>query len=347
MACQLAWRFAILAAVAFCVQGCGTTRDRLPGFGAVSPGTDVSQDAAEAVDLPVSRRDHPRIVALSGGGPDGAFGAGYLVAQAADGCPPPDIVTGVSIGALVGTLAFVGDAQSLRHLFAEGGAARLAPSVNPLRAAFAGSLSSGEAYRRLIADFVTPEVIAKVAADHADGRRLYVATTDFDAMRMQVWNMGRIANLPEPWAQDLFHNILLGSASIPGVYPPVRLPGIAGSARLHVDAGSTGQVFLPVLPSGSRRPQVQVIFNNGLEGDPPLQQISVLGTVQRGLSTLIRAQSRQQVELARAMVKVSDGTVDVASIPATKPVARIQDFAPQGMAATFETGRRLARADGC
>ncbi|QEE46693.1 hypothetical protein FVA81_19710 [Rhizobium sp. WL3] len=343
----MGWSVARLAIVALCVHGCGVSHERLPRSEGIFQRADVSQDEADAVDLQTSRRNRPYIVALSGGGPDGAFGAGYLSALESAGCLSPDIVTGVSIGALVGTLAFAYEREALRRLFAEGEAKRLVPSLSPIRAIFTGAVSSGEAYHTLVADFITTDVIAQVAEEHRRGRRLFVATTDFDAMRMRVWNMGLIARIPGPDAEDLFRNVLLASASIPGIYPPVRLPANPGSVRLHVDAGTTGQVFIPELPHGSIRPRLRIIFNNRIEGDPPLRLLSLLGTVQRGLSTLLRAQSRHQIDLARARSKQIGGTVEVAAIPAAEPVAKLQDFSQKGMAETFALGDRMARSDGC
>ncbi|MDZ4842871.1 MAG: patatin-like phospholipase family protein [Hyphomicrobium aestuarii] len=337
-------RMVILAlSCALALQGCGPAREQvLLGVTAVAA-PDVWFQAEAAIVLPRALRDRSKVLALSGGGPDGAFGAGYLTARAEAGCSAPDIVTGVSIGALIATLVFASQEYALRSLFAEGGFAQTSPSVNPLRAITMGTVADGETYRKLVAQTMDRNLIALVAAEHRKGRRLYVATTDLDAMRMTAWDMGAIANLPGTGKMALFHDVIIASASIPGVFPVVPLPNGDGSARLHVDGGVTGQVFVPVLPPTAKRPQVRIIFNNGLSGDPPISRLEALPTVQRGLSTLIRAQSRQQVELARIRAKVAGGQVDAVSIPPDAPVARLQDFSARAMAATFELGRQIGQ----
>lgn len=330
------------AATLLVATACGP--DTRPALDALPDNTPrMAQDADKALDLPAHLRVGPNILALSGGGPDGAFGAGYLVARPRSGCDRADTVTGVSIGALIGTLAFAGETRALEGLFAEGGATRLAPTFSAARALLAGSLSDGAAYRSLLGDLVTDRLIARVAAEHRQGRRLYVATTDLDAMRMTAWDMGRIA---VGGRDQLFRAVLLASASVPGAYPVVWLPDARGTERPHVDGGATGQIYVPVL-SGTSRPSFRLVFNNGLGSDPPLARHGLLATVQRSLSTLLRAQTRQQIALARAAAAKSEGQVSVAAIPPGAPIARLQDFSAEAMAATFARGARAASQDGC
>ena len=78
--------------------------------------------------------------------------------------------------------------------------------------------------KRLIAKEVTPELLAAVAEGHKAGRRLFVATTNLDASRGVVWNMGAIAARGDEAALKLFRDILLASTAIPG-------PVSAGSDR--------------------------------------------------------------------------------------------------------------------
>ncbi|MBX9926144.1 MAG: patatin-like phospholipase family protein, partial [Hyphomicrobiaceae bacterium] len=135
----------VIRCIAFvlALQACGPAREQVLLTGSTIAAADLSFRAEEATKLPRSLRDRPKVLALSGGGPDGAFGAGYLTARAEADCSVPDVVTGVSIGALIATLAFARQEGSLKSLFAEGGFARAYPSVNPLRAIISGAISDG------------------------------------------------------------------------------------------------------------------------------------------------------------------------------------------------------------
>ena len=101
--------------------------------------------------------------------------------------------------------------------------------------------------RELIGKYVTEMVIRSVALAHQTGRRLYIGTTDLDVGRLVIWNMGAIAASNKPEADNLFRNILLASASIPILLPPVYIPVEVGDEiyeEMHVDGGVATQVFL-------------------------------------------------------------------------------------------------------
>src|SRR5712691_3826972 len=168
----------------------------------------------------LSRRvQQPIVLALSGGGADGAFGAGLLTGWSARGTRPQfTFVTGASAGALIAPFAFLGPAydETLRSVFASGEMSNLLQSEG-----LAGILGTGlfktAPLRELIARHVDPELLAAVAHEYQTGRRLYVVTTNIDAQRTAIWDMGRIAASGETGALDLFRNVLTASASIPGV----------------------------------------------------------------------------------------------------------------------------------
>src|SRR5205807_147696 len=101
--------------------------------------------------------------------------------------------------------------------------------------------------RELIAKQITPALLADIAAAHQSGRRLFIITTDLDAGRSVVWNMGAIALRGGDAALKLFRSVLLASGSVPGAFPPVLID-VEGSgkrfAELHVDGGVGGQFFV-------------------------------------------------------------------------------------------------------
>ena len=50
----------------------------------------------------------------------------------------------------------------------------------------------------LIASYVDANLIAAIAAEHRKGRRLFIGTTNLDADRPVMWNIGAIANSTDP-----------------------------------------------------------------------------------------------------------------------------------------------------
>ncbi len=299
-----------------------------------------AEDPVPLALLPHARR--PSVVAFSGGGPDGAFGAGYITARLRSGhFAQPDVMTGVSIGALVAVLAFVGAEDRLEAVFAQGGLEGMAGSTDPLRGLLGSSFSGSERYAAVIAAALADAVLAKVAIEQARGRRLYVATTDLDGMTTAVWDLGAIAASGTPGAYDFLRQVVLASGSIPGVFPPVALADGAGAKRLYVDGGASAQFYVPDLPKGRALSNVLIVINNALDADPPLSRYSALATAQRGFSTIIRAQSRDLIEIERLKRMRDGGHLTVVALPEDAPASKLQDFSAKAMAETFALGMRI------
>jgi hypothetical protein len=193
---------------------------------------------------------HFNILALSGGGANGAFGAGILYGWSAAGTRPTfKIVTGISTGSLIAPFAFLGADydQILKHVYTS---VETEDIVNLRFFKYfrrgVDSLADSSPLEGLIEKYVTDDVIRSVAFAHQTGRRLYIGTTDLDANRLAIWNMGVIAASERPEAFDLFRKILLASASIPVLFPPVYIPvEVEGEIyeEMHVDGGVATQVF--------------------------------------------------------------------------------------------------------
>ncbi len=192
-------------------------------------------------------------LALSGGGANGAYGAGLLHAWTQSGGRPVfRVVTGVSTGALTAPLAFLGPHwdDALRNAYT-------GPRVvHLLRGRGLLSLFTPGVYRReplqdLVRGYVTDDLLRAVAAEHAKGRRLLVATTNLDTGQLIVWDMGAIATHGGPGARELFTEVLVASASVPGVFPPTLIPVSSGGRRfeeMHVD-GQTESAFFAFPPA--------------------------------------------------------------------------------------------------
>jgi hypothetical protein len=212
-----------------------------------------SQESRE--EFPVGPHGQVRypVLLLSGGGANGAFGAGVLNGWTRSGSRPVfKIVTGVSTGALIAPFAFLGpdyDAAlrdlytttSSRDIFARGSLlATLSQVLAGEALADTGPLAS------MIARHVDETLLDRIAAAHRNGRRLYIGTADLDSQRFVVWNMGRIAASPAPQRLALFRKVMLASASIPVVFPPVFFDVEADGQRfdeMHVDGGVGAMVF--------------------------------------------------------------------------------------------------------
>ncbi len=193
-------------------------------------------------------------LALSGGGGDGAFGAGILCGWTAAGTRPRfKLVTGISTGALIAVFAFLGpeyDAKlkeayttiSDKDIYAVTSVVKLLRKLGKIEAA-ANTKPLAELMERLIDE----NMLRAIAAEHNKGRRLLVGTTQLDAQRQVIWNMGAIAATYHPDALKLFRQVLLASASTPVAFNPVYIKVKAAGQEydeMHVDGGVKAQVML-------------------------------------------------------------------------------------------------------
>ena len=190
------------------------------------------------------------ILSLSGGGAKGAFGAGILCGWSKAGNRPTfKIVTGISTGALIAPFAFLGSEYD--KIIQQVYTTIVTKDVLGMRSRIIirggiDSLADSSPLKNLISEYVDKDIIQNVARAHAEGRRLYIGTTDLDANKLVIWNMGAIAAGNTPQANDLFRKVLLASASIPILFPPVYISVEADGntyEEIHVDGGVATQVF--------------------------------------------------------------------------------------------------------
>ncbi len=260
---------AILCVVAGCAsrpQETAAARTLLP-MEAIDPNALPETVLTASVENPDDDGVHS-VLALSAGGADGAFGAGVLTGWTKSGERPQfDVVTGVSTGALMAVLAFLGpqyDAKLEEFYTTQTNATIFR------RRGFDGllgqSLYDNEPLKKQIESFITDEILAKIAAEYAKGRRLYIATTNLDAGELTIWDMGDIANGGRTDARLHFQKVLRASAAVPGYFEPVYIKPQRGLQlrQAHVDGG----VKAPVLVAGfmfpeNRKPKELYLVING------------------------------------------------------------------------------------
>jgi predicted acylesterase/phospholipase RssA len=190
-------------------------------------------------------------LAISGGGDDGAFGAGVLVGWGERGDRPVfDVVTGVSTGSLSAPFAFLGKEYdgALKKVYTDTSAVDVFEKRPPVLSAVVGdALFDSAPLRKLIAHYVDHTMVRKIAEQYNKGRLLFILTTNLDQGRPVIWNIGAIAASDNPQARELIINVLLASASIPAVFPPVMIDVTVDGKRfqeMHVDGGTIAQAFL-------------------------------------------------------------------------------------------------------
>ena len=290
-------------------------------------------------------------LALSGGGADGAFGAGVVNGWMQAGNRPEfSLVTGVSIGSLIAPYAFLGGRydEELRKNFLDITAADVFED-HPTPE----SLMDTWPLKRLIEKRVSADMLAAIAAEHKRGRRLLVATTNLDAGRRVIWNMGAIAERGDDKALKLFRDVLLASSSIPGFFPPVQIEVEANGktfTEMHLDGTVTAPFFVaPETLFGSaaaRLPakDLYVIINSKLVSDFDVTErktVSVLGrTIGVALVTALRA----ELMLIRTGTQRLGINLNIASIPPSFKEPNRSLFDQKYMQALFDLGTERGKS---
>ncbi len=299
------------------------------------------------------------LLALSGGADDGAFGAGLLKGWSEHGTRPEfDLVTGISAGALIAPFAFIGrdyDRQ-LSEIYTVHDSAQIY-SAKILSGVLGGpAVADNGPLASLIAKYVDRRLLARIAAERAKGRYLLVGTTNFDAQRPVYWDMGRIAQQGDEAALRLFRKVLLASAAVPGIFPPVEIDVNIDGRRYqetHVDGGPTRQVFLTPgdfrfadidKATGTRvKRHLWVIRNSKLLPEYDIVELKALSIGERSLGTLTKNQGLG--DLLRIYDKARADNIDfnLASIPMTFNAVRQAPFDGAYMQALYKVGRELGR----
>ncbi len=299
-------------------------------------------------------------VAISGGSSDGAYGAGVLKGWSQRGDRPRfEVVTGVSTGSLAAPFVFLGPSYdwALEEVYTRYGDKDLFTDKGVV-GLLGESLYDTGPLRRLIERYTDDVLLDAIAAEHGRGRRLLVQTTNLDAQRPVVWDLGAIAASGNAQRRKLFVDILVASAAIPAVFPPVRI-NVTSNGRtydeLHVDGGVASQIFFA--PPGldlngaarrhfghERRMRLYVIRNGklGPEYEPSVQ--TVPGLASRAIATLVKYQSLANIMAISELAKRLKAGFAFSAVPERFVEKPRSEFDPLYMQALFKVGYEQGRS---
>jgi predicted acylesterase/phospholipase RssA len=297
-------------------------------------------------------------LAISGGGDNGAFGAGLLGGWTKAGTRPTfKLVTGVSTGALIAPFAFLGSAydEQLKAMYTAISMKDIAAPRWILSVLYGDAMADTTPLWNLLKKAITQEMVDAIAAEHEKGRILLVGTTNLDARRPVVWNITKIAASRRPGALELVRKILLASAAIPGTFPPVMIDVESEGKtyeEMHVDGGTAAQVF--VYPVGMRlgdlaeehgavRERTLYVIRNA-RLDPEWAEVDrrTLPIAMRAIACLIQYQGIGDLYRIYSITQRDSVDYNLAYIPPTFQTPHTADFDPAYMKQLFDFGYQMA-----
>jgi hypothetical protein len=297
-------------------------------------------------------------LAISGGGENGAFGAGLLVGWTAAGDRPSfKLVTGISTGALIAPFAFLGPAYDpqLREVYTTLSGKDVLDPRGYLAALFNDAMADNTPLRRTMGRYVNQKMLNAIAAEHAKGRVLLIGTTNLDARRPVIWNIGKLAASGNPKALALFQDILIASAAIPGAFPPTMIDVEVNGKHyqeMHVDGGASSQVF--VYPPGlelqrkareagiERERRLYVIRNARLDPDWAQVERRTMSIASRAIASLIQTQGMGDLYRIYLLAHRDGIAFNLAYIPSSFNTPLNEPFDTHYMSQLFNVGYDLA-----
>jgi predicted acylesterase/phospholipase RssA len=330
-----------------------------PNLAEASAEIDRQRKAASRTDPKLALDRKETALVISGGGSNGAFGAGLLNGWTKSGTRPEFlVVTGVSTGALMAPFAFLGPRYD--HVIKEFYTTYstediLRPTV--LAGLFGGAaVTSSEPLANLIAKYMTTAVMRDIAREHRRGRRLLIGTTNLDAERPVIWSIGAIAAADNDRALTLIRQILLGSASIPGLFPPVMINvNVNGMMKqeMHVDGGTTDNAILLPMQTDltqidrrlhrKHRREMFIIVNSRLDPEWKSVKSTTLDIASRSISTLIKQQTIGDVLKLYDFSLKNRIAFRLATVPPDFNLEPKEAFDRAFMTALFKRGEELGR----
>ena len=322
---------------------------------------ELSQEEFQTRYPALYRKEH-NYLAISGGGSNGAFTAGLLFGWTETGTRPDfTAVTGISTGALIAPFAFLGSDYdaTLKKLYTETSTEDIL-TERGFWSGFYGlqsdALADTKPMQKLLKKYITPQIMEAIAEEYQKGRQLEIGTTNLDAGRPVIWNIGRIAASGHPKALDLIRDLMLASASIPVAFPPVLVEVEANGQvydELHVDGGGTTQIYMyPVDLDWGRveeklevkgRPNVYLIRNSAI--DPKYSEVEpgIANIAGRTIDSLIRTQGIGDMYRMYLQTKRDGLSYHLAYIPKDFDEKSKEPFDKEYMGKLFDFGYKLAK----
>ena len=284
---------------------------------------------------PLGTKIYP-VLAVSGGGANGAYGAGLLKGWSKEGSRPSfKIITGVSSGSIIALYTFLGKDydDELGNFFTTNSTKDVMRKKNFFSILFGDSLMSSAPMAKKISSIVDGKLMAKVAEEHKRGRRLFVGTVNLDAQEFVVWDMGALACKGGSDSLKMFRKILLASCSLPMTFSPVHFKVSDATGELydemHVDGGTIRGVFyidrltknmegaakaFGIDPS-KYRPRIYILSNSYMS--PIRQQVKddLIGISIRSLDTVVAAANNGDIYRLYATAKRRGLDFNLAYIP--------------------------------
>jgi predicted acylesterase/phospholipase RssA len=331
--------------------------DQVPEFLLKRLRTSSKEEIQQHLPAWVGGKHH--YIAISGGGQNGAFGAGLMNGWTAAGDRPEFLlVTGVSTGALSAPFVFLGPDydDELASVYTT------LETSDLLETRYWTAIVTGDAavdtdkLRDVIGSYIDDEMIRRLAEEHLRGRRLYIGTTNLDAKRPVIWSLTHIAASDYPKKKKLIGDVLLASASIPGAFPPVLINIEWDGQRydeLHVDGGTVSQVF--VYPTAldfsavlkkldvTESHEVYVIRNSKLAPEWEPVEPSIFNLAGTSISSLIRTQGLGDLSQIYLLTQRDGGEYRLAYIPEDFEMKYHEPFDPTYMKALYDFGFEMGK----
>ncbi len=288
------------------------------------------------------------ILAISGGGSNGAYGAGVMYGWTQSGKRPNfDIITGVSTGALIAVLAFAGPEydEKLKKLYTETTSKKIYREKGMVAGLFSDSYYDYTPFKRQIQTVVNAELLEKIAIEYRKGRRLYIATTNIDAGKLVVWDLGKLAASDRRNKVLRSQKIIRASATVPGFFKPVYIKPRNGIEirQAHVDGSVKAPVLIRnfMLRRPAKKKNLYVLINSQMKladaskpVEPDLASISA-----KTISELLRGLLYKTVYQGYVTARNAKSTFRLSHIPDNAdPIEFGLDFDQAKMRTLFQRG---------
>ena len=301
------------------------------------------------------------ILAVCAGGVNSPFNAGALVGWTQNGTRPKfDVVTGTSSGGLVGAFAFVGpkyDAR-LEALFTGLKTSDLF-QIRPVRYLLRdGAIASPKPLEKILEAEFNECYLADLREAHAEGRRLFIGTTNAETKRLVIWDLGAIASSGRPDAGVLVRKILQATVTWPGVLPPVEIDVLIDGRwcrEQHFDGGATAQCFVRVgasagwpapdegVPGWMAGSKLYVLAGGRLYESPAPPPTKFIGRILNGTSCMISTMARADMHRLHTLCMSSGMRFHLLALPHEHPRSDqgILKIDPSETRRLFDVGYRM------